>query len=228
MQETLLLLHGALGSSAQMLPLRIFFDNEYNVLNPDLPGHGSKVDEDNFNINGFEDALIKTIEGTGNAVHIFGYSMGGYVALKLAADRPDLVKSIITLGTRLHWNPEVAEGECKMLNPEKVLEKVPAFAEELKARHGNWEKVMFRTAALLREIGSTNPLRNEHFYNISCPAFLMLGDRDKMVSLEETVRAYRMLSSGQMAVLPGTPHPFEKSDVNLVHFFIKRFIGRLN
>ena len=47
-----------------------------------------------------------------------GHSMGGYVALKLALKRPELVDRIITLGTKFNWTPEVAAKEVKMLNPD--------------------------------------------------------------------------------------------------------------
>ena len=69
-------------------------------------------------------------------IDIFGYSMGGYVALWLARFYPDRVGKIFTLGTKLKWNDEEAEKEIKMLNPEKVELKVPAFAQQLAERHG--------------------------------------------------------------------------------------------
>jgi pimeloyl-ACP methyl ester carboxylesterase len=37
-----------------------------------------------------------------------------------------------------------------------------------------------------------------------------VGDRDKMVTIEETLAAYRRLPNGRFIVLPDTPHPLEK------------------
>jgi pimeloyl-ACP methyl ester carboxylesterase len=45
---------------------------------------------------------------------------------------------------------------------------------------------------------------------IKQPARLMVGDRDTVVSTDETAAAVRMLAVGEYAVLPNTPHPFEK------------------
>ena len=51
----------------------------------------------------------------------------------------------------------------------------------------------------------------------------MLGDRDKMVSLEETVAAFKIFPKGQMAVLPGTPHAVEQVDIALITFLADQF-----
>jgi hypothetical protein len=52
---------------------------------------------------------------------------------------------------------------------------------------------------------------------------LLLGDRDKMVLLEETVAVYKSLPNAQMAVLPCTAHPIEQVDIALLDFFVRRF-----
>jgi pimeloyl-ACP methyl ester carboxylesterase len=51
--------------------------------------------------------------------------MGGYVALKTAVLHPGRIEAIVTLGTKFHWDPENASNEVRMLNPEKIEEKVP-------------------------------------------------------------------------------------------------------
>ena len=53
-----------------------------------------------------------------------------------------------------------------------------------------------------------------------------VGDRDKMVSIEETVAAYRQLPNGRLIVLPDTPHPLEKvSQDRLAHEIAEFFQG---
>src|SRR5699024_2238656 len=79
-------------------------------------------------------------------INIFGYSMGGYVALLLAKHHPERIQKIATLGTVLQWNKNVAERECRFLNPDKIEEKVPHFAEALAKKHpGGWKQVINKT-----------------------------------------------------------------------------------
>jgi pimeloyl-ACP methyl ester carboxylesterase len=66
---------------------------------------------------------------------------------------------------------------------------------------------------MMRHLGSNPTLTHSLLANIQCPVRLCVGDRDTTVSVEETLAAYRHLPKGQLAVLPGTPHPWEKVDL---------------
>jgi hypothetical protein len=44
----------------------------------------------------------------------------------------------------------------------------------------------------------------------------MVGDRDAIVTLEETAAAARSLPAGELAVLPNTAHPFEQVHLPLL------------
>ena len=75
------------------------------------------------------------------------------------------------------------------------------------------------------ELGQHNPLKPEDYATIATPALVLLGDRDKMVSLDETLAVYRALPNARMGMLPGTPHPIEQVSTGMLAFFIKDFIG---
>jgi hypothetical protein len=53
----------------------------------------------------------------------------------------------------------------------------------------------------------------------------MLGDRDKMVTLEETVTVYKNLLNAQLCILPNTPHPLEQVNVDLLAYVIYTFLS---
>lgn len=52
----------------------------------------------------------------------------------------------------------------------------------------------------------------------------MLGDRDKMVTLHETVDIYKNLSQAQLAILPNTGHPIETVNTDRLANEIKSFL----
>src|SRR6185436_2543119 len=89
----LLLLHGALGSGAQMHRLADAFRDERRVFAPDLPGHGIANDlTTGFSIRGFADGVRAMLDGYGiGKADVVGYSMGGYVGLFLARHHPDRI-----------------------------------------------------------------------------------------------------------------------------------------
>jgi pimeloyl-ACP methyl ester carboxylesterase len=138
--------------------------------------------------------------------------MGGYVALFVAATRPGLLGPVTTLATKLAWTPESAGKEATQLDPDAIRLKVPRFAALLESRHGSagWQPLCVATAGMMRDLGAHPVLDAAALGRISTPVKLMVGDRDPIVSIEETVAAYRALDQGQLAVLPGLGHPFER------------------
>jgi pimeloyl-ACP methyl ester carboxylesterase len=209
----LILLHGALGSAAQFDPWLPLLTPDYEVHTLDFEGHGAQPFADRpFAIPHFAENLQTLIAERGLvAPRVFGYSMGGYVALYLARHQPGLLGRIITLATKFDWHPAGAAAEVKRLDPSTMRAKVPQFAAQLAARHhGNdWEQHLAKTAALMLGLGDAPALTVADFAALQVPVRLGLGDRDKMVTLEETVAAYRQLPQGELYVLPGTGHLLE-------------------
>ncbi len=227
--QHLLLLHGAIGSSEQLKKLASSLQPGFHVHLFDFPGHGGKELPAIFSIEAFaESAILYLQENNIEKVSVFGYSMGGYVAMYLAKHHPELIDHVITLATKFEWNESIAAKEIKMLQPEIIEKKLPAFAETLQKRHSpvDWKLVLHHTSQMLQQLGNKNILELEDYRSITTPAFVMIGDRDKMVSLDETVAVYNQLPSAQLAVLPATPHPIEQVDVSLIGYHIKKFIQR--
>jgi len=152
--------------------------------------------------------------------------MGGYVALYLARFYPDAVDSVITLGTKWHWDEKTSAKEVAMLNPQVIEQKLPKFAEQLAQRHQplDWKILLRKTATMLTEMGELNPLTGEDYADIATKVLLLLGDRDKMVTLDETVAVFKLLPAAQLGVLPDTYHPIESVDIQQLAHLIKKFL----
>jgi pimeloyl-ACP methyl ester carboxylesterase len=227
----LILIHGALGSAAQMAPLADHLRSTRDVHVVELEGHGNTpTPHDTFAIDHFADQIRRFLKQHEiERAAVFGYSMGGYVALRLAAESPNMVSSVATLGTKLAWSPDVAARETSRLDPVTIRAKVPKFADALERRHagaGGWETVLTRTAALMTELGRQPTVDACVMSRISQPTRLMVGDRDTVVTIDETAAAARRLSSGELCVLPGTPHPFEQVDIPLLVTLLTDFLDK--
>jgi len=224
----LLLLHGALGAADQLKPLAVELGKDFTVHALDFSGHGRKPFPDSpFSIPLFaQDVLTYMDELQLPETSIFGYSMGGYVGMYLALHHRSRVTKLATLATKFHWDPAIAQREIQMINPEKILEKLPAFAKTLEQRHQpkDWKMVLQRTAGLLKDLGDKPLLTIDSCQNIQVPTFLMLGDRDKMVSQEETAAIHKSIPNAQLTILPGTPHPIEQVDTTRLGDQLRRFL----
>lgn len=221
----IIILHGALGSRHQFDALLERCGSSARFI--EFPGHGSTADQEApWSIAAFTDHVANELEQIGGKARIFGYSMGGYVAMYLAMQRPDLVSRILTVGTKLAWSPTTAEHEAARLDSEGILAKVPHFAADLMRRHGEdrWKIVLDKTASLMHDLGTTPLLTPERVTTLEQPVRLCVGDRDVMVSIDETAALARALPNGQLAVLPGTRHPMEQLDLDQLMFHITTWL----
>ena len=227
--QQILLLHGTIGAMDQLSALENELAPSCTVHRLNFSGHGgSPFAGEQFSIPLFAEEVISFLDKKGiEAIGIFGYSMGGYVAMYLAKHHPQRIHKIITLATKFTWDEAIAAREMKMLNAAKIEEKLPDFAAGLEKRHApnNWKTVLEKTAAMLFEMGNDNPLKPADYVNIQHPALLMLGDRDKMVTLDETLEVYKALPNAQLAVLPATAHPIEMVDHARLVFEIMALLG---
>lgn len=226
--DSILLLHGALGAKEQFSELKGLLSESYDVHSFSFSGHGGRnLNAEPFTIELFAQEIIDYITlNKLNGINIFGYSMGGYAALFAAFKQPGLIGKIITLATKFTWSPEIAAREIKMLDAEKIKAKVPQYARELANRHGvdDWENVLLKTADMMTALGNKPLLSSCVLNEIKNEVLVSIGDSDKMVSLEETISAYRSLPNAKLLVLPGTPHPIEQADPERIVYEIKKFI----
>jgi pimeloyl-ACP methyl ester carboxylesterase len=217
MKPVLLLLHGAIGSQKQLAIIKDSLSAQFDVYSLDFSGHGGSEIPDQFSISVFAKDVLDYLKTKDiSSINIFGYSMGGYVALYLARHFPKTVQQIFTLATKLDWREVVAEKEAKMLVPEKIEEKVPAFAMQLKERHEpqDWKIILRKTADMMLAMGKNPPLSESDFRQIKHTARLGIGDQDKMVSVEETQKVKFYLPNSSLLVMKETQHPIEQVNVS--------------
>lgn len=227
MAQKILLLHGALGSAASLNPLKEILEKDFEVFTYTFKGHGEcEILHEDFTISNLaNEVLVFLEENSLEKIAVFGYSMGGYVGLYLAKNFPEKVEKLYTLATKLNWTIEGSIKEAAMLNPIKVKEKVPKYALALEQLHGsNWEILMGKTATMMLNLGKNPAIIESDYEVIKVPVLISVGDKDEMVSIEESAFAFRKIPKGLFYVMPNTIHAIEKVDVNQVALQIKNFI----
>jgi esterase/lipase len=224
MKYPILLLHAALGCKTQLEQLKNILEKEgFEVHSFNFSGHADNHSQ-NFGMDQFAIDINEYLDqATLKKVNIFGYSMGGYAALRFAATNSDRVFKIMTLGTKFDWSPETAAQEIKMLNPEIIQMKIPKFAEQLEKMHGNWKKLMLKTADMMLELSSGAALNEKEINALQLPIQLCLGTEDNMVGREETVKMQVQLPNASFKLFDNVKHPIDKVDMNMLAKEIQLF-----
>jgi pimeloyl-ACP methyl ester carboxylesterase len=226
-RKPLLLIHGALGSKRQFIELSNLLEDTYQVHAFDLPSHGELAwQEGQFTMFEFANYIRTYIEQ--NRIEnplAFGFSMGGYALLTLQS-QANIFEKIMTLNTKFEWNKETAEREVKMLDSQKIIEKVPHYADYLISLHSeeNWKKLLEKHKRLMYDMGGSNPLSHYALSKIHIPVSIMRGDKDQMTTKTESIEVAYQLARGEYSELENTEHPIEKIDKQELSNRIRDFL----
>ena len=126
-------LHATRLTGAQWAPQVADLSGEFRCLAPDLPGHGTARDVP-FTLDGAADRVATLIEGeTGGRAIVVGLSLGSYVAMELAARRPELVTGLVLAGATVEPRgvralPYRALAALFAIVPARVLDREQAWA----------------------------------------------------------------------------------------------------
>jgi pimeloyl-ACP methyl ester carboxylesterase len=115
--ETIVFAHGLLWSGEMFAAQVAEFSKRYRCVTFDFRGQGkSPVAAAGYGIDDLTNDAVALIETLGlGPVHFAGLSMGGFVAMRIGARRPDLVRSLILMETSAGPEPPEKVGKYKQL-----------------------------------------------------------------------------------------------------------------
>ena len=221
--EPVLLLHGGFTNCDGLLGVFADLASEYRLVAFDRRGHGRTADTDApFHYDDMARETVGVLEQVcGGGAHLVGYSDGGIVALLVALERPDLVRSLVLIGTNYHFDG-VTPGTFDDLGPDSDLVKMllPDYAARSPDGPDHFVVVVAKEEEMFRREPT---LRVEDLARIPMPALVLLGDDDAVVPMH-TWSLYEALPAGQLAVIPGASHlvPYEKPA--LVASLVREFL----
>lgn len=204
----LILIHGALGTAEELKPLVPYLENHYTIHLYELPGHGNRANAHaKFTLNELEKDFRTFIQELDTCV-VFGFSLGGYLALQAIAHGEERIKGIVTLGTKVKWSPEEAEKEVLNLDIAFLQEKATPFYTYLSELHGDHlVELCQHTASFMRELGNKPALTPETVTGIAVPVRMGRGGKDRMVDAASTCALVEAMPHAEYIEIPSFPHP---------------------
>lgn len=218
-KKSILLLHGALGTLNQFDTITPILQTHFEVHRFNFPGHGGRPILTDFSLNSFVESVLEYIQKNRlQTPVVFGYSMGGYAALKAEALSPGTFKKIISLGTKLNWSVESTHHQISYLNPDLIVQKSPKYAEALTTLHHpiDYTSFLVLTQKMIKILSEEQFLTPEEINKIKCKVHLLVGDRDSMVTYSETEEFKNKLNHAECHVFENTRHPIEMIDQRLL------------
>jgi pimeloyl-ACP methyl ester carboxylesterase len=221
--EPLLLLHGGLGSIDLFEPALPRLAESRRVIAVDLHGHGrTPLGDRPIRLADMGDDMAVLLKELGfQQVDALGYSLGGGVAFRLAAQHPEMVRRLVLVSTGYAQDgfypemlPQQAQVGAAAAEAMKSTPIYPSYAA-VAPHPEEFPELLERMGAAMREPYDYS----EDVKRLSMPVMLVYGDSD-MFRPEHIVEFYHLLGGGlrdagwmrenmsqnRLAILPGVTH----------------------
>jgi pimeloyl-ACP methyl ester carboxylesterase len=212
----LLLCNGGLSTISGFSNIIPELSKHFRVIVADPPGEGRSEQADTLSFDLLEAYASKMIDLLHlDSLYVYGYSLGGTTALRLAADRPDKVKmTVVHSGAAGYDGLGPGFGGDKVL-PE-MMEASPKFwlDEHLSKspQKDKWKKYIqdFNKIWLNR-----NFVTAEKLQKIKSPVLIIQGDHD-IIKPAHALQLFNAIAGSQLCILPNTTHFVLWEDPDLV------------
>lgn len=209
----------------------------YSVLCGDNRGSGKSETDSAFSLTDLAEDVQKLIATfTAPPVHVVGFSLGGAVALTLAAAHPNDVKSIALVSSTATWEDKLPDATAPDFHESLPRYFSPTFfkaqqnfilhfakdlkkrAEDPKVKQGaKWQRAAVQGLDL-------KPIAKI----VEAPALILHGDEDKVVPFKRAAELKGLVANAELFPLKGIGHLPLVECPNLLYDKIADFIGRVD
>ena len=222
-RPTLLFVHGAgMDHSVWIQQSRYMAHHGWNVLAPDLPGHGASGGEPLATVADMADWCLGLMTACGvESGSLVGHSMGALVALQAAAQHPRHVASLALLGVAVPMTVADALLEAAAAGDRAAIDMITGWGHGPRGRLGGnpapgmWiaggaTRLLERAApgVLHRDLAACNAYAEglAAAQRVVAPTLMLLGAADLMTPPRTAASLRRALANVREVVLPDCGH----------------------
>ncbi|NBG89438.1 alpha/beta fold hydrolase [Isachenkonia alkalipeptolytica] len=235
-------IHGLGGSTfSWRYNVEPFIKEGFPVIALDLPTFGYSTRDTGLShsqenrsqwVFGLLDVLETEYEFFSEGYHLVGHSMGGGVITAMALDNPEKIQTLTYVAGAVINEPGKVQGLLSyppfkrtisvlgehIFFTESRLEGVlsSAYGEEINQEILEGYLQPLRLSGTGRAWGdlvtSTTSFQEEDISHISIPTFLIWGEEDSWVPLEEGIRLKKLLQNSELSVIEGSGHTPMETD----------------
>jgi 3-oxoadipate enol-lactonase len=246
--ETIFFSHGLLWSCRMFDDQIAMLKDRYRCIAFDHRGQGqSEVTRGGYDMETLSEDAAALIEALGGApCHFLGLSMGGFVGLRLAARRPELLKSLMLLETSAGPEPRENRAKYQQLNfiarwvslgivskqVMKVMFGQKFLNDPARAKlRREWQQRLVHNHRKGITRATTGVITRQDVYEelekIRVPTLILVGDQDVATPLPNAQRLHEGIVGSQLVIIPGAGHTSTVEEPAAVNAAISHFLGKL-
>lgn len=247
--ETIAFSHGLLWGTELFAPQIAALRSRYRCIAWDHRGQGKSASDHRTTIDlelVWKDAvlLLEALGAKAKAVHFAGLSMGGFVGMRMAARRPDLVRSLILIETSSDPEPRenvgryrTLSGVVRVLGPRLVRSRIgpimlgksiltnPSRKREVEA----YVELMSRRRDIWRAVNGVIDRAGVHdeLGRISVPTLVVVGEEDVATPPPKAERIAAGITGARIVRIPHAGHSSTVEEPEAVTSAMESFLRAL-
>ena len=247
--ETIVFSHGLLFSGAMFADQIAHFKGRYRCITYDHRGQGgSEVTANGYDADTLTADAEALIEALGvQPCHFVGLSMGGFVGMRLAIRRPELLRSLTLIGTSADPEPPENLPRYGMLNfvarwfglgivSGRVM-PIMFGQNYLNDAARAVERDAWRRRLVANDrIGVTRAVRgviprkgvSEEIKAIRTPTLIIVGEADTATVPEKSERMHAAIAGSKLVIVPRAGHSATIEEPHAVNDAMSSFLGRID
>ncbi len=224
--DTFVLIHGFAASKENWLRYARYLTDRYNVIIPDLPGHGesSSSESTSYAIDAQANRLHAFLQALDiRQVHLVGNSMGGAISAVYSAHYPQNVATLTLidpagiLDVPSQFAEELKQGRNPLIVSRRedftllldfALEKKPFIPWPVSQVAA--EKAMIRKSINNKIFADLRNKKTDNFRqvltSIQAPTLIIWGDQDRVINVKNGQTFNQMIPVNELRIMKGIGH----------------------
>jgi 3-oxoadipate enol-lactonase len=242
-EETIVFSHGLLMNNEMFRAQINHLKSRYRCISYDHRGQGqSEVTKSGYDMDSlFLDAaaLIENLQL--GAVHFVGLSMGGFIGMRLASRKPELIKSLVLMDTSADAEPNkinytalnliftiagakpirknimhILFGKTFMLDPER--------ADERNYYENNFVQLKKSITRSVKGV-INRPSVFEEIKGIEKPTLVLVGEEDVATVSDKALRIHKQINGSVFEIIPKAGHSSTIENPDAVNRILESFLA---
>jgi len=217
-EQTLILLHSGAMAGVEWNPQIKSLSKHFNLLLPDLPGHGQSrlAPNQTLSIAMMGQAVIDMLAREAlDKAHILGSSMGGAVALWITLNHPEVIKKMVLYrigyqknrATYAHTKAMASSDYWRQYGLQHWLSKLHQYQGTTSIPDPDaWQTVIADVSKILDPETSDHCHQLSDLNRIEAETLLIAGDRDPLIPLSELLAMYEAIPNTALWIMPKASH----------------------
>jgi 3-oxoadipate enol-lactonase len=246
--QTIVFSHGLLWNTALFAPQARALQEKYRCLRYDHRGQGKSADSDRRSIDLgtlTTDAVALIDKLVGEPVHFVGLSMGGFVGMRIAARRPELLRSLTLMDTTAEPEPDANVTRYRLMSAAArrfgvrplvgqvlpiLFGKTPLADPARERDRSHWrEQLLANRRSIYRAVNGV--LERESVVGeldrITAPTLVLVGAEDAATGVHGAEGIHRGIPGSQLVVVPEAGHSAPVEQPEAVTRALEEFLSGL-